>query len=73
MFKHFLCLFYYLHPLAYDNSGQLVDELLTKGFNNRINIDDVVQLVYLNGEVIISSKDSKKLILIQNLKSSTLS
>ena len=58
---------------AYDSSGQLIDELLTKGFNNRINIDDMVSLFYLNGEILISSKDSKKLISIQNVKSSLVS
>ncbi len=57
---------------SYDNTGRQIDEILTKGFNNRINIEDVVQLVYLNSEILISSKDSKKLISIQNLKSSTI-
>jgi hypothetical protein len=54
---------------AYDNNGLQIDEVQTKGFNNRIDIHDMVSLTYLNGEVLISSKDSKKLISVQNLKS----
>lgn len=55
---------------CYDENGVLIDEIKTNGFSNKIDIYDLTCLTYINGEILISSKDSKRMLSYHYVKSS---